>query len=227
MSSNIGFELDFSSLPKLKSKGDNYTEWRSAWTVAFKYAGLWTLVSGSRRRPTPDVSTTAGTQEQWDTDDSKALVMLMSSVDSDLIIAVTTSDNAASAWTYLANRFDRDTSNHSIAMFKTLTSLRYTDGADLREHLDEFHQLWQRLYKRSIASNQPVAKALRPVFESDDVKGSFFLTTLPEQMDHVVDNLATRNVTAYASIEAKMLDIADQRQHKTASQTSVFGGDLT
>jgi len=48
------------------------------------------------------------------------------------------------------------------------------------------------------------------MFESDKVKGSFFLSTLLEQIDNIVDNFATSNLTSFVNIEPKMLNIADQ-----------------
>lgn len=83
---------------------------------------------------------------------------------------------------------------------------RHQDGADLHMHLDAFRSLWHKLATRTATSQKPVAKAMKSMFDSDEVKGSFFLTTLPEQMDHVVDNLGTQTLTKYSDIEPKMLD---------------------
>ena len=46
MTSTFTFKLDPASLPKLSSRGENFTEWKSAWTITFLYAGLWPIVSG-------------------------------------------------------------------------------------------------------------------------------------------------------------------------------------
>lgn len=51
---------------------------------------------------------------------------------------------------------------------------------------------------------------MKSMFKSNDVKGSFFLTTLPDSMDHIVDNLSSRNVSRFSEIKPKMLDIASQ-----------------
>ena len=64
--------------------------------------------------------------------------------------------------------------------------------------------------KRCQTSNQTVATAMRPLFESNEVKGSFFLVSLPDTMDHIIDNLSTWNITSFAAIEPKMLNIADK-----------------
>ena len=36
---SFSFKLDPTSLQKLSSRGENYTEWKSAWAIAFTYAG--------------------------------------------------------------------------------------------------------------------------------------------------------------------------------------------
>lgn len=53
-----------------------------------------------------------------------------------------------------------------------------------------------------------VAKSIKDFFGSDDLKGSFFLITLPGSMDNVVDNFDTRGLSKFTEIEPKILDIA-------------------
>jgi transposase InsO family protein len=216
MASKFQFKFSPESLPKLTSRGDNYPEWRSAWQIAFRYAELWPIVSGKTKRP----DTAGNTQNDWDANDNKALVMLISAVHSDLTMSVTSCDTATEAWAHLAGRFDRDTGNMSIALFRSLTNLRYNDGDDLRLHLDEFHQRWTRMANRCAASSQTVAKAMTKMFESDEVKGSFFLSTLPDTMDTIIDNLSTRNLTAFKDIEPKILDIADRHSLNSTDSTA-------
>ena len=48
------------------------------------------------------------------------------------------------------------------------------------------------------------------MFNSNKVKGSFFLATLPETIDNIIDNLSTRNITAFQNIKPKILDISEK-----------------
>ena len=214
---SFNFKLDPSSLPKLSPRGDNYTEWRSAWAIALKYAGLWLIVSGKSPRPTDITEAMV-----WDENDNKALVMILSSVHTDLTMTVATADTSPRAWNVLAERFDRDTGHLAIHLFRALTNIRHKDGEDLRNHVDNFHQLWVKMDKKCQSSSQSVARAMRPIFESDDVKGSFFLTTLPDTMDHVVDNLGTRDITKFSQIEPKMLDIAEAHTINDTDSTAYY-----
>ena len=207
------FKLDPASLPKLSSRGENYAEWRSAWTLALKYAGLW---------PTVSKATIAVTDDDYEEKDTRALVMLLSSVHTDLTMTVTTCESSNKAWVYLRERFDRDTGNVAIHSFRALTNLRYHDGEDLKHHLDNFHQVWTKMARKTQGSTQPVAKAMKPIFESDEVKGSFFLTTLPDTMDNLIDNLATRGITTFVDIEPKILDIAEKHSLDTVDSSAYY-----
>lgn len=138
--------------------------------------------------------------------------MLLSAIHADLTTKIASCETSAEAWKSLAERFDRDTGNATIYLFRMLTSLRHEEGGDLQQHLDAFRSLWTKLSTRTTTSQKPVARAMKSMFNSDEVKGSFFLTTLPESMDHIVDNLSTQNLTSFSDIEPKMLDIATRSQ---------------
>lgn len=57
---------------------------------------------------------------------------------------------------------------------------------------------------------------MKHIFDSDNVKGSFFLATLPDTIDNVIDNLSTRDVTAFQDIEPKILNISEKHTLDTA-----------
>ncbi|KAF2241466.1 hypothetical protein BU26DRAFT_440810, partial [Trematosphaeria pertusa] len=115
--------------------------------IAFKYAELWDVINGTEKRATRSDT------KAFDAQDTKAMVMLLSSIDKDLTMMVTSCESAAGAWAYLAEQFDRDTGNLTIYQFRSLTSLRYRDGEDLKLHTNTFHQLWVKLQKKCSSSN--------------------------------------------------------------------------
>jgi hypothetical protein len=229
--STFAFKLDPSALPKLSVNGVNYNEWRAAWTLAFKYAELWDVVNppltetvSATTRETRSTAAAADAGKAAvkvdEAKDTKAMVMLVSSVDKDLTMMVLSCETSAKAWAHLKDQFDRDTGNLTIYQFRALTSLRYVDGEDLKAHLNAFNQAWQQLAKKCRASSQPVAVSLCTLFESDDVKGSFFLSTLPNTLDHVIDSFATRDVTKFSEMEPKILDIAEKYTINSDSTTA-------
>lgn len=60
-------------------------------------------------------------------------------------------------------------------------------------------------------SSHKLAKNLNTVFMSECIKRSFFFLTSSKSLNHIVDNLSTRNIKIFADIEPKMLDIANRR----------------
>ena len=48
------------------------------------------------------------------------------------------------------------------------------------------------------------------MFTLDKVKGLFFLTTLLDTIDTIINNLSTRNVTSFANIKPKILNILEK-----------------
>ena len=64
--------------------------------------------------------------------------------------------------------------------------------------------------QRCNSSNKSVASALKNLFISEEVKGYFFLTTLPDVIENIVDNLLSKDIVKYLSIESKMLDLTEK-----------------
>lgn len=230
MANSFDFTLDPSCLPQLTSKGDNYGDWRSAWQIAFEWAGVWDTVEQKPPTSTTTTTTTAAaaataattsttdstTVATWKKNNNKALVLLMSAVHSDHLHIITTATSAHNAWNTLRKRYDRDTAHSIIHQFRRLTSMRYDNNDDLVTHLDTFHKAWSLLERRCTSSTQELAKNLSPFFPSETIKGSFFLATLPESMDHVIENLLSRNINKFVDIEPHMLDIAERRALKSS-----------
>ncbi|KAH9859231.1 hypothetical protein J1614_012247 [Plenodomus biglobosus] len=124
---------------------------------------------------------------------------------------------------HLSDRFDRDTGNTSIILFQTLTNLLCHDSDDLQQHLDEFQQHYMRMAKICASSSQSVATAIKPMFDHDEVKGSFFLTALPDTMENTFYNPNSRNVTEHIDIEPKSLDISyKQLLEQTGSSSATY-----
>ncbi|OTA04157.1 hypothetical protein A9Z42_0047290 [Trichoderma parareesei] len=150
MSSNddLTFEIDPSRLPQLDSQGSNYPVWRAAWTLVFQSVDMWDIVSDGKApavtAATPASAALSAQIAQYEKDDMKAMLMLISAAHPDLVFLVTTTSSAHQAWATLKARFrrdtDRDTAQSIIRQFRQLTSLRYDMIYNLVQHLDTFHQ---------------------------------------------------------------------------------------
>ena len=58
------------------------------------------------------------------------------------------------------------------------------------------------------------------MFKLDKVKGFFFFSTLPDIIDTIINNLSTRNLTAFKDIKPKILDIADWHSRNSTNSTA-------
>ncbi|KAF2714524.1 hypothetical protein K504DRAFT_365896, partial [Pleomassaria siparia CBS 279.74] len=51
---------------------------------------------------------------------------------------------------------------------------------------------------------------IRPMFLSDNIKGLFFLTTLLDTIDYVINNLSIKDITSFINIKPKILNILEK-----------------
>jgi hypothetical protein len=58
------------------------------------------------------------------------------------------------------------------------------------------------------------------MFKLDKIKGFFFLSTLPNTIDTIINNLSTRNLTAFKNIKPKILNIANQHSLNSTNSTA-------
>jgi gag-polypeptide of LTR copia-type len=130
-------KIDLNHYPTLFSNGEDYGNWKEAWTVALKHAGVWQITAGLKPKPTEGEPL-----EEWEEIDTTVKVLLISAVHKDLTPSITNCNTAADAWKYLGDRFDRDTGGITIYLFRALTNLRHKDGECLRTHIEEFHRMW-------------------------------------------------------------------------------------
>ncbi|KAF2703866.1 hypothetical protein K504DRAFT_391117, partial [Pleomassaria siparia CBS 279.74] len=55
------------------------------------------------------------------------------------------------------------------------------------------------------------------IFKLDNIKGLFFLTTLPNTIDNIINNLSIRNITLFTSIKLKILNILEKHSLDTVN----------
>ena len=53
-----------------------------------------------------------------------------------------------------------------------------------------------------------VATSIKSIFKLDNIKGSFFLITLPNTIDYIINNLSTYNLILFIDIKLKLFNLA-------------------
>ena len=148
--SKISFKIK--SLPKLEGQS-NYTRWVGAIRLALKAYKLWSIVDGTKPRPTT-VATEKGKEQEtgepsgsdedqvkWQEQDDRAKAVIMFSVMADDLTTVTDAATAHEAWQALKDLYDRKMVNTTINLLN-ISERKLSDGASLQDHLTGFHNDW-------------------------------------------------------------------------------------
>jgi hypothetical protein len=68
---------------------------------------------------------------------------------------------------------------------------------------------------------------MRPAFESDEARGTFFLAMLPNIMDNVIDGLSICGLPSFRAIEPKILDVAEKHSHDRVDFSTAYAARQT
>lgn len=202
---SCGFKLNLSSLIKLNSTGDNYSEWCASWKLAFKFVDLWEVIEEKPPTFTASTSEEIADYKKWEKANSGAKLMMIIAVHDNHITLVTDCPTAHDAWNTLRGQFDRDKTKSTMLQVRHLFSMRYNENEDLVKHINDFHRRWSQLERRCRSSTHGVSKNFSALFSSESIKGAIFLTTLPDSMNSIADNFGTRGISEFVDIRAKML----------------------
>jgi Reverse transcriptase (RNA-dependent DNA polymerase)/gag-polypeptide of LTR copia-type/Integrase core domain len=201
MESTRKIKFDLDRLPKLTRDVD-FQRWKAAWVLCLRYNKLYDHVDGT----VPDDDS-----DEWMEKDTEAKILLMQAVADDALVNVPECETAREAWLEIHKRYEKDTTANVVYLLRNVMATRLQNSALLRQHLDTFDSLWGTMARRVKSSTNTIAKAMAGALNSDELKGTFFLTTLPPDLDNVVDNLATREVTDFETIRSKLVDMLDAR----------------
>ena len=219
--SKISFKIE--SLPKLEGQS-NYTRRAGAIKLTLKAYKLWSIVDGTKTRPTEkgkeqepeEPSGSDEDQVKWQEQGDQAKAVIMFSVLADDLTTVTDAATAHEAWQALKDLYDRETVNTTINLLKNISERKLSEGASLPDHLTGFHNYWIRLKDRSQQGRGEPSRTLQALTASNEAKTAFLLISLPSSMDNIVDNLQTKERVTYEDARAKLLDISANKSIATA-----------
>ena len=213
----LPMSIKLERLPILTGR-DDYRTWAGSWEIAFDSMGLLEILIEDAPS---GFSKNSAECKTWNLGNKQVRGALLGAVDESLRTIIIDHQTAKEAWEHLKSRFDRETSSSTISLLKAITSLSLKEGDDIPEFLTIFNDAWNRLRNRS-SSKSSLAKAFRDLTFSGDVKGAFLMSSLPESMDNVIDNLVTKEMVSYEDASAKLLDISASKNSTNFSEKAYF-----
>lgn len=208
--------FDFPPMPKLDSNGSNYWQWSGGWRLNFKYANLWTLVSGSRLRPCrKDMDAT------WDDDNLEARFFLSQSVDVSLVPLVVAAADAAQAWADLGRRYGRWTAQTLFRRMMACMTRVHEEGQDILQHMDQLHLDWTLLKRQCLEAGDSCSQECRPILDNQIFKGIMLLVSLRFTSRDLINNILAGEQLHYSQIVPKVIRYAERlEQESNALETA-------
>ena len=204
--------MKYDRLPILTGS-ENYRRWAGSWEIAFDAMGLLDYLNGNISEPLDKISKEWKT---WNTANKQLRGALLNAVDESLQTVVIDSPTAKEAWEQFKARYDRETASSTISLLKGITNISFQDGEKTQDFITRFNDAWNRLRARSLTAKTSLAKVFQDLTSSEDAKGAFLLNSLPPNFENVIDNLITKELISYHDVSAKLLDMSENRQNKTA-----------
>ncbi|KAF0705378.1 hypothetical protein As57867_007037, partial [Aphanomyces stellatus] len=135
--------------------GGNFHYWLKAIRNHLKAARLWDLVTGVERRLRDGRA-----RDTWNHLNRVAVVLLMSSVQDDLLLGITGEETAVKIWEFIGAMYHVVKWGTSANLLSTLTNLKMTNGANVNDHLTQFQETAERLNEMGDGLNAKQLTAL-------------------------------------------------------------------
>jgi hypothetical protein len=134
-------------------------------------------------------------------------------------------DSPMQAWKNLCNKFDRPTTANLQAIFQQIVNLRCKNKDALEEHVATFNKAWtqlsQKIANHDKSKKESIETLLAPVTLSPVGKHFFFVPTLPDDLDQMVETLTLRDDIQFEElVERLVANIRINHPKESATRTS-------
>lgn len=150
--------------------------------------------------------------EDWRHRQSLARAFILFNVDSNIAPLITCYSDALNMWKTLNDLYDKRNEYSLHALVKSVVGIKCNLKSDVADHIAKYNELWSRLVERTAKTSKEdsdsLEAVLRPLANSPRAKGSLFLTTLPEELDNIVDNLKTKQNLTYDDVCSRLLELS-------------------
>lgn len=204
----------------------NYLMWSTVMKRILTGEGLWSVTDGSDKRPEvsygmgEDISSAKSmasikkAQKDWDSNDSKAVVLILGSLSKGVQLKITDILDGTTAnglWTEIKKRFDRSSTIFGRrAIINEISSAKQNDGEDIRAFCTRVISLYQSLQGTPAEVSTSFAKMA-------------ILNSLPSIYDNICNELAISEVTLDEVVE-QLIKVESRNVIRNESKGSTNNG---
>lgn len=194
-----------------KLTGENYDSWKLDVEFLLVKEKLWKYVSPGVKPKLHQEKSNAAELATWDEGDQQAratIGLLMTKGQHGLIRNTTT---AKQVWDNVKKKFEKKTLSTKAYLIKRICDLRYNDGGNIEEHLQEFEDLFDRL------------EGVGYKFE-EELQVIFILRSLPSSFSALSTALENRseNELTVDIIKGSIINEVEKQSEMTSSDATVL-----
>jgi hypothetical protein len=163
----------------------NYMIWKASMTIYLNYYDCLEVVNRSELCHTEiedaKSSATMSSIKAWKKKDKTAKMYILTCVSKDWVYLVAESLISASCWSTLQDKFDHYNIISVHHLLRSLLNSKIDNSQSIQDYLTGYDQTWSRLKDRvqNADSDNKLADGLK-TFDSDPIKASFLLLSLPD-----------------------------------------------
>ena len=208
-----GIKID--SIQKLVG-ASNYQTWRDTaeyllTNIVLEEVSMWDIVSGVKTEP-------SGKATEKETQVYKRLerqcsLFFLQAVESQWHPILAATKKPHLIWKALENKFGIENPRTFFFQYKSLMHLKLEDRNKISDHLTHFETEWLRFQHRCAQGKETdklqLPRQLHEFAQSEQAKATVLLTSLPDDMDNIVDNLVSKDLT-YEEVFARLMDLGNK-----------------
>lgn len=180
---------------------DNYETWKLRARQVLTREGLWRYIEDDL----PDVKERS---PEWETKNDLALQTIGILVEDAQLRLIQEAVTAKDAWNILRNYYIKDSSVGKVALIKKLSKTELSEAGDLRQHLVDLEQLFEKIENAGCRMDE-------------DMKAAFILASLPESYENTVAAIQGRmEVFTMNFVKTKLLEEYDRRLQRNGTGES-------
>ena len=151
-------------------------------------------------------------------------LFFMSTIDEQWYTILTVNKEPHKIWKALEQKFGLKNLRTFFFQYRSLMHLKLEDTSRLSEHLTHFETEWNRFQHRcqqgKAEDKLKLPYQLQAFASSEQAKATTLLASLPDEMDNIVDNLLTKDLT-YDETLSRLMDLG-QKGEKNDKEDSAY-----